>query len=52
MFALSIFISVFCLAFLVRAITYHSSRELASSTTHIGGILICEENKAIRAKEG
>jgi hypothetical protein len=36
----------------VLRITYHSSRELASSTTHIGGILMCEENKAIRAKEG
>jgi hypothetical protein len=36
----------------VLRITYHSSRELASSTTHAGRILLCEENKAVLAKEG
>ncbi len=36
----------------VLRMTYHSGRELANSTTHTGGIFICEKNKAILAKEG
>ena len=36
----------------VLRITYHSGREFASSTMHAGGLFMCEQNKAMLAKEG